>query len=369
MAKYKDITGKTFGSLLVIGIDPDHTKYPQRYMCQCSCGRKSSILSFSLTSGRTKNCQTCGRDKTKKVTDEIIIEAYGRLKNVWKVGSEVGLCGQSVNERLVRLGLQKPINYFTEDDNYFLKKNYEDYAARGRLDDLAKQLNRTKHFICKQAKKIGLNTRYGRKKKLFDDFDNRFKKPDMYKYRPHPRGMAGKKHTQDVKDILSEKSKISQGKINEDVDKRAAIIKKMIETKHAKGNLVNMRQKQTWKADWREIGGKRKYFRSRWEANYARYLEFLKTQKQILDWDHEPEVFWFEGIKRGCVSYLPDFKVTELNGSFTYHEVKGWMDDRSKTKIRRMGIYHPGVILRIIDAAWFKKNNRTLTSIIYGWET
>src|SRR5205807_723233 len=181
-----------------------------------------------------------------------------------------------------------------------------------------------------------------------------------------PKGMAGKKHTPEVLARLSEISKANQAKLNSDPDKLAAKVKKMIQTKHENENLINPRQKQTWKAGWREIGGKRKYFRSRWEANYARYLEFLKVQNQITDWEHEPEVFWFEGIKRGCVSYLPDFKVTELNGSFTYHEVKGWMDDRSKTKIRRMQIYHPSIILKIIEANWFKNNNKTLTSIIYG---
>ena len=68
-------------------------------------------------------------------------------------------------------------------------------------------------------------------------------------------------------------------------------------------------QNNKWQPGWREIGGKRKYFRSKWESNYARYLQFLKEHKQIEDWHHECETFWFEGIKRGVCSYLPDFKV------------------------------------------------------------
>ena len=40
-------------------------------------------------------------------------------------------------------------------------------------------------------------------------------------------------------------------------------------------------------------------------------LEWLKKNKQIKKWEHEPETFWFEGIMRGCRSYLPDFRVTE----------------------------------------------------------
>jgi hypothetical protein len=367
--KFNDISGQVFGNLKVVKLDPDYIKYPQRYIVECSCGVIFSTIAYPLTSGQRVNCRECSIRKTRKASDEQLIELYNKHKNIWKVADEIGMCGQSVNERLIKLGVQESINYFTDDDNYFLKKNYEDYATRGRLDELAKIMKRTKNIICRQAKKLGLNTRYGRKKRLFDDFDNRFKKPDMYKNREHPRGMAGKKHKPEVLEKLSQISKENQAKINADPDKRAAIVKKMIETKHQKGNLINPRQKQTWKAGWREIGGKRKYFRSKWEANYARYLEFLKTNKQIKDWEHEARVFWFEGIKRGCVSFLPDFQIEENSGELTYHEVKGWMDERSKTKIKRMSIYFPQVKLTVIDAAWFKSNNRTLMSIIYGWET
>lgn len=134
------------------------------------------------------------------------------------------------------------------------------------------------------------------------------------------------------------------------------------------GTLNTNRECCSWKAAWREIGGKRKYFRSRWEANYAYYLEFLKSKGEIKEWEHEPETFWFEKIKRGCRSYLPDFRVTANDGSISYHEVKGWMDDRSKTKIKRMKIYHPKVVLLIFDGTWFKKNTKTLKTIVPGWE-
>jgi len=124
----------------------------------------------------------------------------------------------------------------------------------------------------------------------------------------------------------------------------------------------------SWKAAWKEIGGVRKFYRSRWESNYAHYLEFLKLHKQILKWEHEPETFWFDKIKRGTCSYLPDFRVTNMDGSIEYHEVKGWMDGRSKTKIKRMRIYHPKVVLIIRDGPWFKKNSRQLSGLVKGWE-
>jgi hypothetical protein len=124
----------------------------------------------------------------------------------------------------------------------------------------------------------------------------------------------------------------------------------------------------SWKAAWREIGGMRKFYRSQWEANYARYLEFQKQRGLIKEWKHECETFWFDGLKRGCVSYLPDFKVTLNDGSVEYHEVKGWMDSASKTKIKRMAKYHPEIKLRIFDGKWYKENSRKLSGIIKDWE-
>ena len=85
-----------------------------------------------------------------------------------------------------------------------------------------------------------------------------------------------------------------------------------------------------WKSGWRTIGGQRGYYRSRWEANYARYLEWLRVRGDIKYWSHEKDTFWFEKIKRGVRSYLPDFRVTEINGDVVYHEVKGWMDRRTR---------------------------------------
>lgn len=124
----------------------------------------------------------------------------------------------------------------------------------------------------------------------------------------------------------------------------------------------------SWKAGWREIGGIRKYYRSRWEANYARYLQWLKEHGQIESWEHEPETFWFGGIKRGCMSYLPDFRIKECDGRTVYHEVKGWMDDRSKTKLRRMAKYHPTVSLIVIDAHGYKAISKKVSTLINGWE-
>lgn len=122
------------------------------------------------------------------------------------------------------------------------------------------------------------------------------------------------------------------------------------------------------KSGWVELGGKKIYARSGWEANYARFLQLQKDSAQISEWQHEPDTFWFDGIKRGVRSYLPDFKVTTLSGDIEYHEVKGWMDSKSKTKIKRMKKYHPTVKLVVIDASSYRKLASKVKHVVTGWE-
>jgi len=116
-----------------------------------------------------------------------------------------------------------------------------------------------------------------------------------------------------------------------------------------------MRLAPRFKADWHEIGGKRKYYRSNWEFQYAKYLELLKNQGLIKDWEHEPQTFWFEKIKRGVRSYKPDFKVTLLDERHYWVEVKGYYDQRSRTTIKRFNKYYPKETLIVVDSTWFKK--------------
>jgi len=112
---------------------------------------------------------------------------------------------------------------------------------------------------------------------------------------------------------------------------------------------------------------KKYYFKSLYEKNYARYLDFLREKNKISDWLYEPETFWFEAIKRGVRSYLPDFKIINKNGSIEYHEVKGFMDSKSQTKLKRMAKYYPDIKIRVIDSDWFKVN-KALRFLIPGWE-
>ena len=122
--------------------------------------------------------------------------------------------------------------------------------------------------------------------------------------------------------------------------------------------------KAVWKQDWAEIGGKRNFYRSRWEYRYALYLQLLKEQKHILEWEHEPTTFYFDGIKRGTNNYRPDFMVTFPSGKQEYFEVKGYETPKDRTKYKRMKKYHPEVVLNVVGAEWFRKNSHVLKKIL-----
>jgi hypothetical protein len=80
----------------------------------------------------------------------------------------------------------------------------------------------------------------------------------------------------------------------------------------------------------------------------------MKEHGIIKDWEYEPQTFWFYKIKRGVRSYKPDFKVIENNGFQYWAEVKGYMDSKSITKIKRFRKYYPKEPLVVIDHKWFK---------------
>jgi len=123
----------------------------------------------------------------------------------------------------------------------------------------------------------------------------------------------------------------------------------------------------------RTRGGKRDdlgglYFRSAWEANYARYLNFLVSKGEIVGWAFEPRTFEFEKIKRGTRAYTPDFRVDLVGGGHEWHEVKGWMDEKSKTRLARFARYFPAEKLIVIDQAWFKSASKTIARMLPNWE-
>ena len=122
----------------------------------------------------------------------------------------------------------------------------------------------------------------------------------------------------------------------------------------------------------RARGGRRsdlddRYFRSGWEANYARWLNFLKAGGTISAWDYEPKTFTFP-VERGVRSYTPDFLITHPDGSSEWHEVKGWLTSHGATALKRFALYYPEENLIMIDAPVYNSIASQARRMIEGWE-
>ena len=182
----------------------------------------------------------------------------------------------------------------------------------------------------------------------------------------HPRGFAGKKRTKDEIEKMKSGSAAAWAnpdhRVNSDEYRQAVSDKSSLSAR----SRPSENQYSRVNNGWVEIGDRSFFARSMWEANYGRYLQFLKTSGSIKQWEYEPETFWFEKIRRGVRSYLPDFRVTNNDGSIIYHEVKGWMDGKSVTKLKRMAKYHPSVALIVIGAAWFKESKK-FSALVPQW--
>ena len=111
------------------------------------------------------------------------------------------------------------------------------------------------------------------------------------------------------------------------------------------------------------IGGKKCKFRSGWEKIYATYLEWLKTNKSIKDWEYESKRFEFP-IKRGCNSYLPDFCVYELDGSHHWIEVKGYLSPQGATRLKRMAKYFPNEVVKLVREEEIKEIKNKLGNLL-----
>ena len=80
-------------------------------------------------------------------------------------------------------------------------------------------------------------------------------------------------------------------------------------------------------------------YRSSWEANFARLL-----RHQGIAFEYEPLTYYFPNVKRGAISYLPDFYLPSLD---IYIEVKGHMTSKDRTKMKRLKQHHPEVFSKV----------------------
>lgn len=257
----------------------------------------------------------------------------------------------------------------------YLKKNY-----KSNLNEISKILGLNRITVAKWACRLGLTRKRGTRGWRITDpthiknmsiAQRRIgKDPAIRKERSenskrwikefgHPRGMLGKHQTQEMKDrmkIIVTGRKRSQKSINK--------MKATTMERYGKDFFLTRHQNcySRCKKGYREdIANGKICFRSAWEANTARLLTFEKRE-----WLYEPKTFWFEKIRRGVRSYLPDFYLPKED---KYIEVKGWMDAKSKTKLKRMAKYYPKVKIEVWDEDFFKSLKRQgINGLIKNWE-
>jgi hypothetical protein len=116
---------------------------------------------------------------------------------------------------------------------------------------------------------------------------------------------------------------------------------------HRKSNSLHkvkwIQQHPEWSSGKRGNGGYRKdlgrFFRSEWEAAYARYLN-----ANGIPWEYEIYAFILSNGK----NYLPDFYLPQTD---EWVEVKGWWDDKSIEKCNLFETDYPNETLVKIDKA------------------
>ena len=258
----------------------------------------------------------------------------------------------SIRSKASRLGLKQ-----NKESQFF--KDWQERAAKSKVGKKRPE----------QAKVILELHKQGKLKMTDERKKTTGKRISEYiKTNGHPKGMKGKIHSDETKEAISESSKkiwanpsyiLNQDEYRQTLSDRASLMQR-------KGLLRNgySRGSQGQRADLGNI-----FFRSSWEANYARYLNYLISKGIIYKWEFEPDTFWFESIKRGVRSYLPDFKIWDSEISDPYYvEVKGWMDDKSKTKLKRMNKYYPNIRVDLVCQKTYRELQKKMSKIIRNWE-
>lgn len=293
----------------------------------------------------------------RKASDEQLLESYARLGSVWKVGLEFGMCGQSVHERLQKLGVEDQ-DRWTEPQLKLLKDAYSvNPDAPVNLAELATWIGKTDQNVCRKARELGLTSAHRKKsEKVCQEMGERTKR--HWAEHGHPKGA-------------------SKGGPVFKVCPRCGIFFPTYPSSRQVycGMQCGHNHTQAQKNQGYAKSGKRadlngQYFRSRWEANYARYLNFLKEHGEpIQGWEFESETFEFKGIKKGTRFYTPDFKVRFLDGHIEFHEVKGWDYPKGRTARKRFARYYPQHKLVLIDREFFRGIcAQGIDSLIPNWE-
>ena len=288
-----------------------------------------------------------------------------------KIAKKLKRTEASIRNKAYKLKITHREKYYTNEEINFLEKNYDKLS----MDDMSTILKKDKSNICRKMKELGLK-KTKRTKNILNpkkphywtdeekaEMSKRAKKKYMEKGLSKKFTFKGHKHNKKSLEKISNSSKEFWENVTlQELENRKL---KQRETRLKNGTLNPMKsQKNPYS---RTKSGKRKdlnniFFRSAWEANIARYYNYLG-----IEWQFEPKTFIFKNISRGSVSYTPDFYLPQLD---KWVEVKGWMDNKSKTKLKRFKNQYPkeNEKLELITQKEYDKIKKEYSNKIENWE-
>lgn len=318
-------------------------------------------------------CRPYSSTEDDYLRDHFLAQSHNQMAEA------IGRTARSVAGRCSRQGWTVDRSWSVVDLAMLRAWYAERTGKRLDLDGLAVRLHRHKTNICRKARELGLSdlcrtTGYRRTRKFENAEDRRAAmsalRREYFRTHPHPRGALGHKHSVETRAIIGAKSRAAHERRTP--AQRSVMARKSVMTRveiYGSACLILPEGANPYS---RAAGGYREdigiYVRSAWEANYSRYLNWLIEQGEILSWEYEADTFVFHGETRGAITYRPDFKVTERDGSIVYHEVKGWMDGPSKTRLKRMKKHYPDVRIVVIGEDEYKALSKW-KGLIPEWET
>lgn len=136
-----------------------------------------------------------------------------------------------------------------------------------------------------------------------------------------------------------------------------------------KSPMMGFEKSKAWTTNYNNervtcvIGDKTCCFRSKLEHNWARWLQFQKSQGMINNWAFEQTRFEFRDELTGPKVFLVDFDILNNDGTFEYHECKGWLQGRDVSKFRRVAKYRPEVKISLVMIGKRKRDANRLRII------
>lgn len=179
--------------------------------------------------------------------------------------------------------------------------------------------------------------------------------------------MIGRKHTEETKRKMSASAMGNQRAIGSKstlglrfkytLEQRQDRSIRMRGNKNGINNLIQGPSPYSGRGrkGYRLIGGVNIWFRSRWEANFARVLDYLGIHFQ-----YEPKTFTI-----GNHTYTPDFYIPSKK---LYIEIKGYIDKWSRKRDKLLRKNYPNISLIILDPSIYQSVTKRFRYKIPLWE-